>query len=211
MPLWLPVTFAAALFQTWRTAKQQKLRNLLSVNGAGFVRFLYGVPVGLVLLAAGLLVTGKPLPPVTPAFVAFCAIGGLLQIVATNLLIMAFGFRNFAVGTAYAKTEAAQSAVLAWLVLGEALKPLTIAGIAIGLAGVMALSLAGTGRQAHRAAVRRHATGGQMRGWPPGCCSPSRPSSSSSPTRLRRRARATRRPWSCARCSRFRSPTRCKR
>ena len=44
MPLWIPITVAAALFQCWRTAMQQKLRHLLSVNGAGFVRFLYGAP-----------------------------------------------------------------------------------------------------------------------------------------------------------------------
>ncbi len=39
MPLWIPITVSAALFQCWRTAMQQKLRNLLSVNGAGFVRY----------------------------------------------------------------------------------------------------------------------------------------------------------------------------
>ena len=47
--------------------------------------------------------------------------GGIFQIVATNLLIMSFGYRNFAVGTAYAKTEAAQSAVIALFILHEVL------------------------------------------------------------------------------------------
>jgi drug/metabolite transporter (DMT)-like permease len=145
MELWLPVTLAAALFQTWRTAKQQKLRHLLSVNGAGFVRFLYGVPVGAMLLFAAQRVTGLPLPHPNARFFAFCAAGGLLQIVATNLLIMSFGFRNFAVGTAYAKTEAAQSAVVALIVLHEVLRPVAWVGIGIGLVGVMVLSLAGRG------------------------------------------------------------------
>ena len=45
--------------------------------------------------------------------------GGLGQILGTNLLIMAFGHRGFAVGTAYAKTEAVQGAVLALVLLGE--------------------------------------------------------------------------------------------
>ena len=145
MELWIPITVAAALAQTWRTAMQQKLRGLLSVNGAGFVRFVYGVPIALLLLLVWLAITGLDLPEPTPYFLLYCALGGLCQIVATNLLIMAFGFRGFAVGTAYAKTEAAQSAIIALLVLGEALHLLSWIGIAIGLAGVMTLSLVGRG------------------------------------------------------------------
>ena len=46
MPLWIAATLTAALFQTWRTAMQQRLRGHLSVNAAAVVRYLYGVPVG---------------------------------------------------------------------------------------------------------------------------------------------------------------------
>ena len=145
MELWIPVTLVAALLQTWRTALQQKLRHLLSVNAAGFVRFLYGVPTALVLLTSALALTGLSVPAPNARFLVACASGGLAQIIGTNLLIMAFGFRNFAVGTAYAKTEAVQSAVIAWIVLGEALHPLAWAGIALGLVGVLTLSLAGRG------------------------------------------------------------------
>jgi drug/metabolite transporter (DMT)-like permease len=145
MPLWIPVTVSAALFQCWRTAMQQKLRHLLSVNGAGFVRFLYGAPTALVLLAIALAVTSLPIPAPTGYFLLWCAAGGLCQIVGTNLLIMAFGYRNFAVGTAYSKTEAAQSALVAWVLLREVLRPLALAGIALGLCGVLTLSWAGRG------------------------------------------------------------------
>ncbi len=145
MPVWLPVTVSAALFQCWRTAMQQKLRHLLSVNGAGFVRYLYGAPTALVLLVGSLVATGLPLPAPNVAFVIHCAVGGLMQILATNLLIMAFGYRNFAVGTAYSKTETAQSAIIALFVLHEVLRPASWIGICIGLAGVMTLSLAGRG------------------------------------------------------------------
>src|ERR1700761_4371920 len=145
MPLWIPVTVSAALFQCWRTAMQQKLRHLLSVNGAGFVRFLYGAPTALVLLAIALAVTSLPIPAPTGYFLLWCAAGGLCQIVGTNLLIMAFGYRNFAVGTAYSKTETAQSAIVALIILHEFLRPLSWAGICVGLAGVMTLSLAGRG------------------------------------------------------------------
>ncbi|MBM3570798.1 MAG: DMT family transporter [Alphaproteobacteria bacterium] len=142
-PLWLPAALFAALFQCWRTALQQRLRAQLSVNGAGLVRYLYGVPAGAAMLGIYLLATGSTLPSLTPGFVAWAAFGGLQQIIATNLLIMAFGFRNFTIGTAYAKTEALQSAILAFVLLGEALSASAWVGVAIGVAGVLMLSLAG--------------------------------------------------------------------
>jgi drug/metabolite transporter (DMT)-like permease len=143
--LWIPVTFTAALFQTWRTALQQRLRSQLSVNAAGFVRYLYAIPAGLVLVAVSHAATGQALPEPGATFLVWCAAGGLMQIFGTSLLIMAFGYRNFAVGTAYAKTEAVQGAVAAWLILGEVLTPVSIAGIGIGVSGVLLLSLGGRG------------------------------------------------------------------
>jgi drug/metabolite transporter (DMT)-like permease len=145
MVAWIPITVAAALFQCWRTALQQKLRHLLSVNGAGFVRFLYGAPTALLLFLGALVITRAPAPAPNLPFLLSCIAGGLTQILATNLLIMSFGYRNFAVGTAYAKTEAAQSAVIALLILHEVLRPLSWLGIGLGLCGVLTLSLAGRG------------------------------------------------------------------
>lgn len=145
MPVWLPITIAAALFQCWRTAVQQTLRGVLSVNGAGFVRYLYGVPSALVLLLIALAATRLSLPAPNTRFVLYCIAGGTLQILATVLLIMAFGYRNFAVGTAYSRTDVVQSAVVALILLHEVLRPLAWAGIALGLSGVATLSLAGCG------------------------------------------------------------------
>ena len=168
MPLWLPITVTAALCQCWRTAKQQKLRGHLSVNGAGFIRFLYGAPAALVFLIAAILVTGGGMPLPTWRMLGYGAAGGLCQILATNLLIMAFGFRNFAVGTAYAKTEAAQTAVIALILLNETLRPLAWAGIAVGLVGVLTLSLTGRGlhpRQLLAATVQPAALSGLAAGF----------------------------------------------
>src|ERR1700722_11122759 len=145
MPVWIPIAVAAALFQCWRTAMQQKLRNLLSVNGAGSVRYLYGMPTAMVLLVIALAVTGAPLPSINATFLLYCVLGGLCQIVATNLLIMSFGYRNFAVGTAYSKTETVQSAFLAFFVLHEHPHTLARIGMCVGLVGVVTLSLAGRG------------------------------------------------------------------
>src|SRR3984957_8185539 len=145
MPIWIFISVAAALLQCWRTAMQQKLRGLLSVNGAGFVRYLYGMPTALVLLLIAVAVTGDTIPAINPLFLLYCVLGGLFQIVATNLLIMSFGYRNFAVGTAYSKTETVQSAILAFIVLHEHPRTLAWVGMYIGLVGVVTLSLAGRG------------------------------------------------------------------
>lgn len=143
MQLWLVVTLCAALFQCWRTAMQQKLRGQLSVNGAGVVRYLYGVPVAGLYLGVWWLGHGGALPALPGAFWLYTLGGGLAQIIATNLLIMAFGFRGFAVGTAYAKTESIQAALLALVLLHETVSLLAWSGIALSLAGVLYLSLAG--------------------------------------------------------------------
>ncbi|GAC1343996.1 MAG: EamA family transporter [Acetobacteraceae bacterium] len=142
---WVPITLAAALFNTWRTALQQRLRSRFSVGTAGLVRYLYAIPVGTCLLLAYTLATGSAVPAPTPGFLLGCAGGGIAQIFGTSLLIMAFGHRNFAVGTAYSKTDAVQAAIVSWILLGETLAPLAWLGIAIGVGGVLSLSLTGRG------------------------------------------------------------------
>ncbi len=145
MPLWIPVTITAALFQCWRTAMQQKLRGRFTVNGAAFIRFLYGAPVAVAYLIAALLITHTHPAMPGPWLILLAAGGGVMQIIGTNLLIMAFGFRNFAVGSAYAKTEAMQTGLVALVVLHEQLAPLAWGGIGVGLCGVLTLSLGGRG------------------------------------------------------------------
>jgi len=145
IPGWIGFTVSAALFQCWRTAQQQKLRGQLSVNAAGVVRYLYGVPVGLLIFGLYIAIFGGTLPSLSWAVLALCAVGGFGQILGTNLLIMAFGYRNFAVGTAYSKTEAMQAAIVATLLLNEHLSLFSWVGIAVGVGGVLYLSLAGRG------------------------------------------------------------------
>lgn len=153
-PIWLPATLFAALFQPWRTAIQRRLGKQLSINAAGLVRYLYGLPFALLMLAAyQFLLFPAVFPAVNGWFLVYCAAGGLAQIIATNLLLMAFDHRNFVVGTAYSKTEAVQSAFLSFFLLGERLKWLSWLGIALGVIGVMILS-AGGKRMSPRDLVR---------------------------------------------------------
>jgi drug/metabolite transporter (DMT)-like permease len=140
---WLPFTLLAALFQAWRTAVQQRVRAELSVNAAGWVRYLYGLPFGCALLCAYWVWSGHVIPSLSLYFLGACAAAGLAQILATNLLLMAFGYRNYVAGTAFAKTEAIQGALLAFIILGETLSAITVAGIAIGVLGVMRVAAGG--------------------------------------------------------------------
>ncbi|MDO7835692.1 DMT family transporter [Sphingobium sp. HBC34] len=142
-PIWLPATLIAGAVQAWRTAIQRRVSHSLSLNAAGLVRYLYGIPFTLMLLGGYRLFFPGALPGIGPGFLLFCVAGGLAQIIATNLLILAFRYRNFVVGTAYSKTEAVQGAVLSFLLLDERLSPLAWAGIGCGVMGVMLLSTGG--------------------------------------------------------------------
>lgn len=142
--VWLPAALMAGLLQAWRSALQTRMRDTLSLNAAGLVRYLFGLPVACLLLAVYMIATGSgPLPQFGAGFLAKCLLAGLAQILGTNLLIMAFGYRNFVVGTAYAKTEAVQAALLAMLFAGERLDMLTWVGILAGAIGIMVLSTGG--------------------------------------------------------------------
>jgi drug/metabolite transporter (DMT)-like permease len=158
--IWIPITLAGACFQTFRTAKQQKLRALMSVNGAGFVRYLYGAPVGLAAVGV-LAATGHDLPSIPWRFWPFVTGSGVAQVFGTVFLIRAFDARNYAIGTVYSKTEVVQVALFSTVLLGEPLPLLGWLAVAICFSGVVVL--AGglpLGKLADRAARFGMAAGG---------------------------------------------------
>ncbi|MEP7115074.1 MAG: DMT family transporter [Ilumatobacteraceae bacterium] len=135
----MTVTVAAAIFQTSRTAMQQKLRALLSVSGAGFVRYVWGAPIAFAAVA-GIAISGHRVPMPAARFWPLIAGGGVAQIVATILLISAFDARGFAVGTVYSKTEVVQVAVFSAVLLDETLRPLGWLSTLLCMAGVVLLA-----------------------------------------------------------------------
>jgi drug/metabolite transporter (DMT)-like permease len=142
--LWVPITLFAAFCQNLRSALQKHLKGRLSTSGATFSRFFYAAPLAT-LYATGLaLVGGFPVPQPNPTFVSYALVCGLAQIIATALLLYLFGFRNFAVGTTYSKTETVQTAIFGILILGDPLGLGAAMAIVISLAGVMAISVART-------------------------------------------------------------------
>jgi drug/metabolite transporter (DMT)-like permease len=142
LSLWIPITLVAAFFQNIRSSLQKYLKGRMGTTGATFVRFGFGMPFVLALVAILHFQIGYSFPPLSARFFAWMMVGALSQIAATFLLVHLFSFRNFAVGTAYSRTEPAQAAVFGLLFLGEAISPAAIVAIAICVFGVMLISMA---------------------------------------------------------------------
>ena len=144
MPAWIAITFVSAFLQNLRSVLQKHLKGAISTAGATAVRFLFGAPFAVLYLAIMVFGLDRPLPVPGQAFAIYAVIGAMAQIVATFLLVHLFSFRNFAVGTAYSRTEPAQAALFGLLVLGEAASAGTLTAIAISVFGVMLISIART-------------------------------------------------------------------
>lgn len=142
MELWIPITVAAAFLQNLRSAAQKHLKGVMGTTGATFVRFGFGLPFALLFVAVLHAGAGYALPRPNAAFFAWAVLGGVGQIVATLLLIHLFSFRNFAVGTAYSRTEPMQAAIFAFLFLGERASPGAVLAIVVSVLGVMLISVA---------------------------------------------------------------------
>jgi len=141
MSLWIPVTLAAAVFQTLRFMLQKVLSTgQLSATGATFARFAYSAPLIVAGLAAFLWWTGQPVPAMDALFMVYAAVGGLSQILATLCVVLLFRQRNFAVGITFKKTEVIQTALVGLVVLGEGVSAGGFAAILIGLAALLLLS-----------------------------------------------------------------------
>src|SRR3546814_13346080 len=134
--MWIPITIAAATFQILRTSRQHRLRELLSPVGAGYVRYLYGAPLALLLAGTWFGALDHPEPEVPARFWPIIATAGVAQIAATIALLRSFQARGFALGTVYSKTEVIQVAIVGALVLGEPLRPLGWVAIVVCMVGV---------------------------------------------------------------------------
>ncbi len=142
MPLWIPITLIAAFLQNIRSSLQKYLKGRMGTTGATFVRFGFGMPLVLVLVAILHFYIGYAFPAISPKFLIWVFDGALSQIAATFVLIHLFSFRNFAVGTAYSRTEPVQAAIFGLIFLGEGIGKPAIAAIAVSMIGVMLISVA---------------------------------------------------------------------
>jgi drug/metabolite transporter (DMT)-like permease len=138
--LWAVFTVIASVGQTARNAMQRELTGIVGTVGATLVRFLFGLPFGILFLAGVAYWLGKPLPAANPAFLAWVTLGAVTQIGGTALMLLAMNERSFVVTTAYLKTEPVLVALFGFVFLGDRLTAHTVFAIVIATTGVMMMS-----------------------------------------------------------------------
>lgn len=141
MEAWIPITLLAAAAQTVRFMLQKHLNTTrLSTAGATFARFVYSAPLvaALILLYAG--ISGQALPGTSVRFWTYAAIGGTTQVLATLCVVALFQQRNFAVGITFKKTEVLQTAIVGFVLLGEAVSLWGALALIVGFVAVLVLS-----------------------------------------------------------------------
>lgn len=141
MPLWIPVTIFAAFAQNLRFMLQRHLKvTTLSTGGATFSRFLYSAPLVAGIAFGYSAMVGSDMPGLSWAFWSYAIIGGLAQILATMCVVALFAERAFAIGITFKKTEVMLTALIGFVILGEAVSLGAALAIAVGFVGVVILS-----------------------------------------------------------------------
>ena len=141
MDLWIALTIFAALAQTLRFALQKALGATgLSPGGATFARFLFAAPLATLAACSLYVYLDVQLPFPDVAFFGFVVLGGIAQIIATELTVRLMALRSFATGIAFTKTETLQVAVASTVILGESVVLGAGLAMAIGFAGLVFLS-----------------------------------------------------------------------
>ena len=144
METWVFITVTAAFLQNTRSTLQKYLKDRLGTTGATFIRFGYGLPFAFLFLAILHYGVGYPLSGLHWTFGGWIFLAALAQIFAQALLIHLFSYRNFAVGTAYSRTEPAQAALFGLIFLSETVSWVVLLAIGISVAGVMLISISRT-------------------------------------------------------------------
>lgn len=143
---WIFWSLLAAVMQSVRTAGQKYLTADVSPLGATLVRYLFAVPFIVAYIGWLLHDRATDIPPLNTTFVV-CSLGaGVLQIIATVLLVRLFTLRNFAVGSCYIRTEVLTTAVLGLLLFGEMVSGLGWLAMLTCVTGLVLITIAKTGR-----------------------------------------------------------------
>lgn len=139
--LWVACTVAAAGVQTARNAAQRSLTGRLGTVGATHVRFLFGLPFGLLFLAGLAAATGLSSLRPSGSYAAWALMGAVFQILGTALMLAAMRERSFVVSIAYVKTEPLQIALFGLVFLGERLSLQASAAVLVATVGVLLMSM----------------------------------------------------------------------
>lgn len=139
--LWAGATVAAATFQVARNAFQRGMMASSGPWGATLVRFLFGLPLSIVLMIASIAAVGPDSlhPQLGWTFWWPALLGALAQVLATAALLQAMHEAGFAVGTALQQSSVPLAALAGLVVFGDTLSPLGWVGVAVTTAGLAVL------------------------------------------------------------------------
>ena len=156
MEIWVGFTLLAALMQAVRTAGQKRIAKFISPMATTLVRYLFGLPFVIIYLA---FISDQPMAELIsiniglPSFVFYASAAAIAQIFATFWLVKVLSFKNFAVGTSFAKTEAIQTAILGAVFFSAYLSIYGWTAVVIGVAGILVVSLPAKGKPVDKGAV----------------------------------------------------------
>ncbi len=114
------------------------------------VRYLFGLPFALLYFYFLSLDRNGIIPELNSVFLYSGLAAGLLQILATVLLIKLLGLRNFAVGSTFVRSEILLTALIGVALLTEQISLLGWTAILISVVGLVTISVA---RQAGFASI----------------------------------------------------------
>jgi len=140
LEIWIYFTLLAAFMQAIRTAGQKQLSGYLSSMATTGVRYVYALPFAWLYLYWLLDFRQVSMPELSHDFLQYALIACVMQILGTVFLVAAFKYRNFAVATSLAKTEAIQVAIVGALLFSTALNFLGWLSVIIGVIGVIIVS-----------------------------------------------------------------------
>ncbi|WP_286268921.1 DMT family transporter [Thalassotalea hakodatensis] len=140
MEIWIYFTLLAAFMQAVRTAGQKQLGQHLNAMATTSVRYVYALPFAYLYLFVLLDIREQTIPSLNDTFLVYALIASVMQIIGTACLVAAFNYRNFAVATSLAKTEAIQVAILGVLLFSATLSVLGWLSVIIGVVGVLIVS-----------------------------------------------------------------------
>ena len=143
---WIFWSVLAAVMQSVRTAGQKYLSEAVSPLGATLVRYLFAAPFVVLYILWLLDNRASPLPELNDTFLIAGFAAGVLQIIATVLLLRLFALRNFAVGSCYIRTEVLATAVLGLLLFGEHVSGVGWVAMLICVIGLVMITIAKSGR-----------------------------------------------------------------
>jgi len=140
LEIWIYFTLLAATMQAVRTAGQKQLSGKLNSMATTGVRYFFALPFAWLYLWWMLDFREVQVPRLNNDFLQYALIACVMQIWGTACLVAAFRYRNFAVATSLAKTEAIQVAIVGALLFGATLSGLGWFSVVVGVVGVFLVS-----------------------------------------------------------------------